>query len=107
MISRKYRFMSTVEIGYNYEKQVLKVLEEYKFNLIQSGQAGDKGIDLFGKWILKNHQINVIVQCKCFQKQTPPTVIRDLMSCVDNRSIGILATPRPFSRGSILSTRIK
>jgi len=94
---------SSVYIGTHYEYLALSQLTPYGFELQRVGGAGDKGIDLLGKWQppclapsrqkIENEktkedekmEISVVVQCKA-EKNVRPAQVRELEGVVSSRN---------------------
>ncbi|KYR01013.1 hypothetical protein DLAC_02094 [Tieghemostelium lacteum] len=80
-ISTTSTVISTYQKGISYECLVIDKLSNLQgMNIVISGGSGDKGIDFKGSWTVDKQKLQVIGQCKNYQKKIGPSVLREFES---------------------------
>jgi hypothetical protein len=67
-----------VEQGLEYEKEVQTCLNTIGMVLERTGASHDRGMDLVGSWNLPGSRLDIIAQCKKWQKPVSVNVLREL-----------------------------
>ncbi|GAA5939152.1 uncharacterized protein JCM15063_004442 [Sporobolomyces koalae] len=114
-VEARPRIVSSSEVGTAFELAALDLLASppHDMVLIRVGGAGDKGVDLRGRWHPSRRigPLDVIVQCKAERAPVRPAVLRELEGVLQNEHsrhstrsgspLGILVSLNGFSRQTL------
>lgn len=107
-------------LGTRYEYLAQEILTRVGFELVRTGKAGDRGVDLAGWWHLPSsrndgnggqERLRVLVQCKRIkgQRKVTPSVVREMDGAFlgapagwrSDEVFGIIVSTKPATKGVI------